>query len=183
MHLHCHLNDIILDLGPIHSFWCFSFERYNGILGSFTTNNRSIELQFMRKLTTQRFLNNMTLDKDLHPYFDNVVNLVKNDVRNNYSVFSIWKLLSFFNADVTPLNAIAWKNNSAIKLPLCYKERSFDNVELSVLLKVYTAMFPGNNIVIEQLSKTIKKYSSLLKFLTNSLVQSQRIEVSDLQGF
>ena len=161
MHLHCHLNDIIRDLGPIHSFWCFSFERYNGILGSFTTNNRSIELQLMRKLTTQRFLDNMTLDKDLHPYFDDVVNLVKNDVRNNYSVFAIWKLLSFFNADVAPLNAIDWKNNSAIKLPLCYKERSFDNDELSVLLKVYTAMFPGNNIVIEQLSKTIKKYSTI----------------------
>ena len=161
MHLHCHLNDIIRDLGPIHSFWCFSFERYNGILGSFTTNNRSIELQLMRKLTTQRFLDNMTLDKDLHPYFDDVVNLVKNDVRNNYSVFAIWKLLSFFNADVAPLNAIDWKNNSAIKLPLCYKERSFDNDELSVLLKVYAAMFPGNNIVIEQLSKTIKKYSTI----------------------
>ena len=37
MHLHCHLKDIIRDLEPIHSFWYFSFERYNGILGSFTT--------------------------------------------------------------------------------------------------------------------------------------------------
>lgn len=37
MHLHCHLKDIIKDYGPIHSFWCFSFERYNGILGSYTT--------------------------------------------------------------------------------------------------------------------------------------------------
>lgn len=32
MHMHCHLSDCIMDVGPLHSFWCFSFERYNGIL-------------------------------------------------------------------------------------------------------------------------------------------------------
>ncbi len=32
MHMHCHLRECILDVGPLHSFWCFSFERYNGIL-------------------------------------------------------------------------------------------------------------------------------------------------------
>ncbi len=163
MHLHCHLKDVIRDFGPIHSFWCFSFERYNGILGSFTTNNRSIELQLMRKLTTQRFLDNMTLDKDLHPYFEDVVTSVKNNARNNYSVFTLSELLNFFNVDVAPLNVIDWKNNSAIliELPLCYKERSFDNDELSLLFKVYSTMFPRNNIVIEQLSRTIKKYSTI----------------------
>ncbi len=34
--------------GPIHNFWLFTFERYNGILGGQPTNNRSIELQLMR---------------------------------------------------------------------------------------------------------------------------------------
>ena len=37
MHLHCHLYDCILDFGPIYSFWLFSFERENGILGSYKT--------------------------------------------------------------------------------------------------------------------------------------------------
>lgn len=35
IHLHCHLVDCILDFGPVYSFWLFSFERYNGILGSY----------------------------------------------------------------------------------------------------------------------------------------------------
>ena len=26
MHLHNHLKDCLLDFGPIHGFWCFSFE-------------------------------------------------------------------------------------------------------------------------------------------------------------
>lgn len=53
MHLHGHLKECLLDYGPFHSFWCFSFERCKGILGSFHTNNRSIEIQLMRKFLMQ----------------------------------------------------------------------------------------------------------------------------------
>ena len=61
MHLHCHLKEVILDHGPIFGFWCFSFERYNGILGSSTTNKRSVELQIMRKFMVSRYLGEVTL--------------------------------------------------------------------------------------------------------------------------
>lgn len=44
MHLHNHLKDLFLDRGPVISFWCFSFERFNGIMGSTSTNKRSVEL-------------------------------------------------------------------------------------------------------------------------------------------
>ena len=30
MHLHCHLCECVMDYGPLHSFWCFAYERYNG---------------------------------------------------------------------------------------------------------------------------------------------------------
>lgn len=49
MHMHTHLCECVLDFGPVYAFWLFSFERYNGIMGNFQTNNRSIELQLMRK--------------------------------------------------------------------------------------------------------------------------------------
>lgn len=42
MHLSCHLVECIRDYGPVYSFWCFSFERYNGILGSYHKNNHNI---------------------------------------------------------------------------------------------------------------------------------------------
>ncbi len=38
MHLHCHIVDSIKDFGPAHAFWCYAFERYNGILESVHTN-------------------------------------------------------------------------------------------------------------------------------------------------
>ena len=49
MHMHAHLADCIMDFGPMSSFWLFSFERFNGILGDQPTNNRSIEVQLMRR--------------------------------------------------------------------------------------------------------------------------------------
>lgn len=49
MHLHAHLRDCLLDYGPFYGFWCFSYERFNGILGQMPNNNRSIELQLMKR--------------------------------------------------------------------------------------------------------------------------------------
>ena len=49
MHMHTHLADCVLDYGLVFSFWLISFEHYNGMLGSYSTNNESIEVQMMRK--------------------------------------------------------------------------------------------------------------------------------------
>ena len=49
MHYHMHLSKCIENYGPIQVFWLFSFERYNGILGSYHTNQCAIEIQVMRK--------------------------------------------------------------------------------------------------------------------------------------
>ena len=45
MHLHGHLKECILDYGPVYSFWCFAFERMNGVLDSYHTNNHNISVQ------------------------------------------------------------------------------------------------------------------------------------------
>ena len=49
MHYCLHLKEDCLNFGPVYSFWLFSFERYNGILSAFDTNNRCIETTFLRK--------------------------------------------------------------------------------------------------------------------------------------
>ncbi|XP_071143344.1 uncharacterized protein [Mytilus edulis] len=61
MHLHYHLSDCIRDYGPVYSFWLFSFERYNGHLGSLPKNNRSVELQMMRRFTRDSFVKSVKL--------------------------------------------------------------------------------------------------------------------------
>ena len=47
MHMHCHLHNCIKDFGPLHGFWYYACERYNGILGSMPNINRYIEGQLM----------------------------------------------------------------------------------------------------------------------------------------
>ena len=47
--MHLHLAECLYDFGPLHGFWLYSFERYNGLLGKQPTNNRSIELQLIKR--------------------------------------------------------------------------------------------------------------------------------------
>jgi len=49
LHLHLHLSECFKDYRPCYGFWLFSFERYNGILGHYHTNQLSIEIQLMRR--------------------------------------------------------------------------------------------------------------------------------------
>ena len=70
MHMHAHLKACIEDYGPIHSFWVFAFERYNGILESLPNNNRCIEPQMM-----QRFIHDiLTLSVSLPEEFHDILN-------------------------------------------------------------------------------------------------------------
>lgn len=73
MHLHTHLIDCILDYGPVYSFWLFSFERYNGIIGEYGTNQRSVEIQLMRKFTANQFVKDLPLPIKFQEYFKPVM--------------------------------------------------------------------------------------------------------------
>ena len=52
---HGHLKECVLDYGPVYSFWLFSFERLNGILGSYHTNSHDISLQLMRRFSSNTY--------------------------------------------------------------------------------------------------------------------------------
>lgn len=74
MHLHSHLADCVLDFGPVYSFWLFSFERYNGILGEYGTNQRAVEIQLMRKFTSSQFVNDLPLPVAFQSVFKPLLN-------------------------------------------------------------------------------------------------------------
>ena len=90
MHLHCHLAESVLNFGPIYSFWCFSYERYNGILGSYSTNNHSINVQVMRKFTLHQSLEKYVLDCDFisDEYKENIMS----NLGSHFSNASTWLL-------------------------------------------------------------------------------------------
>lgn len=74
MHLHSHLVDCVLDYGPVYSFWLFSFERYNGILGESGTNQRAVEIQLMRKFTSSQYVNDLPLPVAFQSIFKPLLN-------------------------------------------------------------------------------------------------------------
>ena len=48
IHLSLHLAECCRDYGPLYSFWCYSFERMNGVLGSYPNSKRQIEPELLR---------------------------------------------------------------------------------------------------------------------------------------
>ena len=59
IHMHLHLKQCLIDFGPVYSFWCFSFERYNDILGNFQTNKKDLVITIMRKFCREAKINSL----------------------------------------------------------------------------------------------------------------------------
>ena len=121
MHLHNHLKEVILDHGPVTSFWCFSFERFNEILGTTTTNKRSVELQLMRQFLISRQLKDMDLPEQYQDDFLHLCSptgMVNADVKEDVSPLS-WSVKHKFNnvATKAPLHGINWRNDSGVTVP------------------------------------------------------------------
>lgn len=64
MHLHLHLKECIVDYGPVYAFWCFAYERFNGLLGAYQTNKKVIEPQIMRKFVEEQQAFDLHLDSE-----------------------------------------------------------------------------------------------------------------------
>ena len=64
MHMHTHLRDCLEDYGPVYAFWCYAFERYNGILGSYHTNYRNIGKQIMKKFIREQSAKSAEMPKE-----------------------------------------------------------------------------------------------------------------------
>jgi hypothetical protein len=156
MHMHGHLAECILEYGPMSSFWLFSFERYNGILGDQPTNNRSIELQLMYRfiqdnshilmLTTGK---DMDVDTDL--LFDRIV---KEHAFGFHSMKHIDTEISIAQCQSSGLHF-----TPAPK----YSVSQFSSYRLNVVLDVYVHLYPEYKEHLSNciLPSSFKKMSSI----------------------
>ena len=162
MHLHCHLHSVLLDYGPVFGFWLFSFERYNGQIGSTLTNNCSVEIQFMRDFLKEHYLmpsagNLPTIyHEEFMPIFDRWGE--KRTTASTESKVQQYYLLSqranFAN--------VLWYDNTNIRVPASYQTDLLTSVDIAKLLIVYHALYPEErNIDIGDLHFTIKKFSTI----------------------
>jgi len=116
MHMLLHMKSCVLDFGPVYGFWCFAFERQNGILGAHQTNNRSITIQLMRKFLEGSFLDasadnflgenaqqvltdvGLTASIDInYELFSNLVSIRRSEVVQQSSLFLEYNILSIMS--------------------------------------------------------------------------------------
>ena len=162
MHLHCHLHSVLLDHGPVFGFWLFSFERYNGQLGSTLTNNRSVEFQFMRDFLKECFLMPSTgnlpaiYQEEFTPIFDKCYE--KRSSVSNVGTAHTYYLLS----EQTSFANVLLHDNTNLRVPGSNKTDMLTSEDISALLIVYKVLYPHiKNISVSGLHNTIKTFASI----------------------
>ena len=162
LHLCCHLKQCIFDFGPIYSFWCFSFERYNGEIGSTITNNRSVEIQYMRKFVTLQCVN---------PINGKVPSLHRSDFQLLFDdpnasetgiVYPLSEIIVQASIPFTrEVENIDWSNTSHIDCAKEHKEGAFDSDDLDLLLRAYRIMYPQTTILKSNLAFIFKQFRTI----------------------
>ena len=156
MHLHLHLKETYLDFGPPHATWCYGFEKFNGILGSYFTNNKNIEPQIMRFCQHQTIVST-----DLLKDFDIGVIPFYNRINSNKMVGDSLYLLRYA---IDPLSTITsfsvTDNDQKVILPVSsLYEEIMSAKDLSDLEIIYKQLYPSKHY--ECLSATYHKFGRL----------------------
>ena len=169
MHMHGHLAECINQYGPIASFWLFSFERYNGLLGSFTNNKRNIEMQLMRKFLAISHCSNINIspmandeESDFVAIFESMQSGRKDTKTGSKSSQMISQ--STYYASEKPITEVVWcevitQDVQLARAPNSGTLVSLDKDDLSYLKSVYILLFSRSNYAIsDQLPSLCKKY-------------------------
>lgn len=147
MHLHGHLVECIEDFGPVYAFWCFSFERYNGILGGFQHNNKAVPVQMMKRFLEEDYLSTKSTVTGEFPMFtEHFANLCVSE--DNHLSGTLQQIFngSFRRkvhlANVNPRD-VSWTqdvNTQEAYLPL--KTKCMDEADRMDLTEMYKTILP-----------------------------------------
>lgn len=151
MHMHGHLISCIRDYGPLHAFWLFSFEQFNGLLGAQPNNNWSIKIQLM-----WRFLRDNDHLQLLHATDSMPLSDVFHDVVSTHAkqFFSLQQTSDFNQHEV-----------STYLESLMYTVTVLGSQCLTVLKQIYSQLYPhyrslfaSDNFLIPSTAKKVSIY-------------------------
>ena len=166
MHLHCHLCECVLDFGPEYSFWCFSFERYNGILGSLHVNNHQIELQLMRKFIERQQVGSMSWPEQFHGFKDIMATAEKGSLaltkKNCFTPNIYEECIQLKVGTGTDLCHLSFLDQGTIQVVSQIKEVYMSDDEVKALTTMYNFLHKKNSIVY--VSRFSRQFSQLLLY-------------------
>ena len=155
MHMSCHLKDCILDFGPLSSFWCFPFERYNGFLEGFQKSWNGPEKQMIRKFLSMQYINSQ---QDV-TNGGNFINTVRKGIEKHSRVNTVGRYGSFDQTTIQDLNTITCIHNTTCSVASLdgtqqsyhclirpFYEKSFNDSELACVKKMYSILYPSSTI-------------------------------------
>lgn len=142
MHLHLHLKECLQNYGPVHGFWCYSFERCNGILGQYHTNSQSIEVQLMKKFLRQRDIQGLNPPPQAEGLMDMCDNLNGSLHENSFEITDeILKLQVLANYDTLHSDYSINSQDLIHLVPPIY-EGILNTNEMQKLKAIYSYIYP-----------------------------------------
>ena len=170
MHMSCHLKDIMLDYGPVHGFWCFSFERYNGVLEAMQKSWINPEKQLMQKFLDLQIVSSIDVSPSAATSSD-FATLVRAEItalRNTQKASGSVCQMSYESVDIIQqLHSLSGSTSyidpqekpfHRVIQPLY--EKCFTDEELGYLSNVYKAIYP--HIVLLHISRFHKEFKTLV---------------------
>ena len=146
MHMHAHLCACTEDYGPLHGYWLFPFERYNGILGSMPNNNKSIENQLMSRFIREGNIISAQLPNEYADEFTPIL-------PSSCSIGSVSDTLS--TSSISSVNT-SWVIDSSICVPSYSCRGMLNPTEKSHLIELYSDLHNVSRSTIEISSVCIK---------------------------
>ena len=173
IHLHLHLKECVVSFGPVYAFWCFSFERFNGTLGSYHLNNKDIGLTIMRKFCKE--IQVLSMDHSSFKEFDGKMEGSLSDqnqreiilLRKNFSmdneyekfikVISIMKKIALSDEEINSLTVLLKKLEPDVPfLKVCKIGFSFKKLNFANDTYASSAYCKGNSLDKYVLSKFVE---------------------------
>ena len=166
MHRHCHLCECILDFGPVYGFWCFSFERYNGILGALHVNNHQIEIQLMRKFIELQQHGSMTWPREFETFEDILVSADKGTLaltkKRQFTAGEYRQSIQLKVGTGQELHHLSFFDKHFIQVLFSVKEIYMSDGEGEALRTMYAFLHKEYSIVY--VPKLSHKFSSLMLY-------------------
>lgn len=162
MHMHLHLKDCVFDYGSVYSFWCFAFERFNGILGSYHTNNQRIEPQIMRKFFNQQLVQCLNFPQEYNNFKallpqNTTKGSLSNSTCSGENVLRLVRLSS--PCDVNSISDFSCPSVECLVSPFSSKVLTADLY--SELCSVYAQLYPTHQLTFVPRSYIHSKRASL----------------------
>lgn len=147
MHLHLHLKECLENYGPVHGFWCFGFERFNGFLGRYHTNNQAIEVQIMKKFLREKYIQALNPPPEAEDLFDMcdgnpLGSLRESNTECNDEIVKLQTLAEFRNLQ----SDYSIKSTYLIHLLSPTYKGVLDASDVQKIQTIYTYIYPNINI-------------------------------------